>query len=191
MGYYKYVSKLWENPKKNLKKSYKDLLIKWRKEPAVTRADKPTRIDRARSMGYKAKQGITIARARVRMGGRNRPTPRRGRKPSKSGRTKYTPKKNLQVIAEERVQRKYPNMEVLNSYWVGDDGVSKWFEVILVDPVHPAILSDKDLAWISGHKRRVNRGLTSAGKKARGLRKKGTGSEKNRPSIRAKQGRGK
>ncbi len=191
MGYYKYISKLWENPKKNLKKFYKDLLIKWRKERVIERVKKPTRIDRARSLGYKAKPGITIVRARIRMGGRNRPAVRRGRKPSKSGRVKYTAKKNLQTIAEERVQRKYPNLEVLNSYWVGDDGVSKWFEVILLDPVHPVILSDKRLSWISGHKRRVNRGLTSAGKKGRGLHKKGKGSVKNRPSIRANKGRGK
>ncbi|MFX1450994.1 MAG: 50S ribosomal protein L15e, partial [Promethearchaeota archaeon] len=38
---------------------------------------------------------------------------------------------------------------------------------------------------------RVTRGLTSAGRRARGLHKKGWGSEKTRPSIRARKGRGK
>jgi large subunit ribosomal protein L15e len=53
-------------------------------------------------------------------------------------------------MAEERVARKYPNLEVLNSYWVWQDGRHKWFEVILVDPNHPAIKSDKDVGWIAG-----------------------------------------
>jgi len=41
--------------------------------------------------------------------------------------------------------------------------------VILVDVNHPAIRSDKDINWILGKKGRVHRGLTSAGKKSRGL----------------------
>jgi large subunit ribosomal protein L15e len=95
---------------------------------------------------------------------------------------KLTPKKNLQWIAEERAARKYPNMEVLNSYWVGQDGEHKWFEVILVDRSHPAILNDAKINWITRppHKGRVYRGLTSAGKRARGLLNKGTGAEKVR-----------
>jgi large subunit ribosomal protein L15e len=69
------------------------------------------------------------------------------------GVTKYTPSKSRQLMAEERVARKYPNMEVLNSYWVWQDGRHKWFEVILVDPSHPAIKSDKDVGWIAGNKK--------------------------------------
>lgn len=191
MGYYKYISKLWENPRKNFKQIYQKKLMKWRKQGTIVKVDKPTRIDRARALGYKSKPGIIVVRTRIRKGGRNRPKTRLGRKPSKSGRNKYAPKKGLQVIAEARVQKKYPNMEVLNSYWVGSDGESKWFEVILVDPSHPAIKSDKDLSWITNHKQRVNRGLTSAGKKSRGLRKKGKGSVKNRPSQRANKKKGK
>jgi ribosomal protein L15E len=47
------------------------------------------------------------------------------------GKNRITPAKSLQRIAEERASVKYPNMEVLNSYWVGHDGRQKWFEVIL------------------------------------------------------------
>ncbi|ALV62505.1 LSU ribosomal protein L15e [Thermococcus sp. 2319x1] len=49
------------------------------------------------------------------------------------------------------------------------------------------------IAWIAGkaHKGRVFRGLTSAGKRSRGLLNKGKGAEKVRPSIRAHRGRGK
>ncbi|MFQ6060450.1 MAG: 50S ribosomal protein L15e, partial [Thermoplasmata archaeon] len=89
--------------------------------------------------------------------------------------------------------RRYPNMEVLASYWVGEDGRNKYYEVILVDPHHPSIINDPKINWICepAHKGRVYRGLTPAGKKGRGLRRKGKGAEKVRPSIRAHRGRGK
>ena len=57
--------------------------------------------------------------------------------------------KSLQRIAEERAQKHYPNLEVLNSYWVGEDGKEKFFEVVLVDPVHPEIVSDPKISWIT------------------------------------------
>ena len=66
------------------------------------------------------------------------------------GVSKYTPAKSIKLIAEERVARRYPNLEVLNSYWVWEDGTSKWHEVILVDPNSPSIKTDKDVGWISG-----------------------------------------
>ena len=40
--------------------------------------------------------------------------------------------------------RKYPNLRVLNSYWVGEDGSQKWHEIIMLDPNHPAIRNDED-----------------------------------------------
>ena len=71
-----------------------------------------------------------------------------------------------------RAARKYPNLEVLNSYYVGESGKYKWYEVILVDPHHPVIKSDPKINWICRpcNRGRAFRGLTSAGKKARGLR---------------------
>lgn len=169
-GMYHYIRKLWKKPKKEMKELSRERLIKWRKESRFKRIDKPTRLDRARSLGYKAKKGFIIVRARIKRGGRKRPMyKRRGRKPSKAGSSRYTPKKSLQSIAEARVSRKYPNMEVLNSYPVLEDGIHSWFEVILVDKNMPEIKKDKDVKWIAKkqHKRRVFRGLTSAGKKSR------------------------
>ncbi len=160
-------------------------LQKWRREPAVVRIDRPTRLDRARALGYKAKKGIIVVRVRVRRGGRRATRPNKRRKTKRQIVNRLTPKKSLQWIAEERANRKYPNMEVLNSYWVGEDGRYKWFEVILVDRSHPAIINDKDLAWITRRRGRVYRGLTSAGRKSRGLRRRGRGAEKVRPSYRA------
>ena len=106
---------------------------------------------------------------------------------------KKTPAKSLQRIAEERASRKFPNMEVLNSYWVGEDGRHRWYEVILVDGHHPAIRTDPHLSWVAerGHRGRAERGLTSAGRKGRGMRRRGIGTEKNRPSIRSHANRGK
>jgi len=84
-------------------------------------------------------------------------------------------------------------MEVLNSYWVGEDGKYHFYEVILVDPMHPSIMNDPKINWVSSRtsKRRVLRGKTSAGQKGRGLTHKGRGAEKVRPSIRAHQNKGK
>jgi large subunit ribosomal protein L15e len=86
-----------------------------------------------------------------------------------------------------RAQKRYPNLEVLNSSWVGQDGQYEWYEVIMVDPHHPVITADPKINWISEgqHKGRVYRGKTSAGKRGRGMHKKGKGTEKIRPSIKS------
>ena len=83
--------------------------------------------------------------------------------------------KSMKLIAEERAAGKFPNLEVLNSYWVWQDGLYKWYEVIMVDPNHPVIKSDKTINWIGkkAQRGRVFRGLTSAGKEVRGLHHKG------------------
>jgi large subunit ribosomal protein L15e len=82
---------------------------------------------------------------------------------------------------------------VLNSYWVGQDGKLKYYEVIMVDGHHPSIRADKNLAWMANatHRGRAERGKTSAGRKGRGMREKGIGTEKTRPSIRSHANQGK
>ncbi|NON62999.1 50S ribosomal protein L15e, partial [Acidianus sp. DSM 29099] len=94
-------------------------------------------------------------------------------RPKRMGIYGYSPSKGYRWIAEERASSKYTNLEVLGSYYVGEDGIYKYYEVILVDPSHPVIKSDPDLRWLqdSSNRGRVFKGLTSAGKKARGLRK--------------------
>jgi len=148
-------------------------MIKWRKERTVTRIEKPTNIKRARALGYKAKQGFIMVRVKVPKGKRKRPKPSGGRDPKKSGRF-FTLNKSKRQVAEEKASRKFPNLEAMNSYMVGRDGVSKWFECILVDTGHPSVKSDKERNWISkkNQRGRAFRGLTSAGKKSRGLRAK-------------------
>ena len=187
---YEYIKETWRT---NLNEIVRNNLPKWRTQPVVTRLEKPSRIDRARTLGYKAKQGYIVVRTRIRRGGRRKPRPKMGRKPRKMGVKKYTPKKSLRWIAEERAVRKYPNLEVLNSYWVGQDGHWKFYEIIMVDPNHPVIINDPKINWIGlpQNKRRVHRGLSGAGKRSRGLYNKGIGAEKIRPSIKKHGDRGK
>ncbi len=189
---YQKIKEIWKKPKKNLGPLWKERLISWRRDNVVTRIEKPTRLDRARSLGYKAKQGFVMARVRVPSGGIDRPRHKKGRKPKKAGFKKFTLSKGKAVVAQEKASRRFPNLEVLNSYWVADDGKHRWFEIILVDKSHPSILKDKDVSWIAdpAHTRRAHRGLTSAGKHSRGLHKKGRGAEKIRPSLNANKGRG-
>lgn len=188
---YKYIAEAWAKPEESfVKELMRQRLIKWRKQSAIVRIEKPTRIDRARRLGYKAKQGFVVARVRVRRGGLRKKRPKAGRRPKRMGVKKYKPAKSMRLIGEERTGKKFPNLEVLNSYWVAEDGRSKWFEIIMVDPHHPVIKADKEINWITQkqHHRRVFRGLTSAGKKIRGLRRKGRGAEKVRPSRKAARG---
>ncbi|MBD3261565.1 MAG: 50S ribosomal protein L15e, partial [Candidatus Altiarchaeales archaeon] len=186
MGYRKYLKKLYQKPKKSMEQdqTFKDVWVerkkRWRRGPSIARQEKPVRVDRARGLGYKSKQGFIIIRSRIRRGSMRKSRPISGRRPKRMGVNKLTSRKSIQRMAEERTAKKYPNLEVLGSYLLVEDGKYKWFEVILVDPNHPAIKSDKDMAWVCGkqHRGRVFRGLTSAGKSGRGLRNKGRGAEK-------------
>ena len=172
MGLYKYVRQAWKKPSETISELMKKRIIEWRREPTTIRIDRPTRIDRARSLGYRAKQGFIVVRQRLIRGGRQREKFRKGRRPKHRRQIKILDKSYRQV-AEERANRKYVNCEVLNSYFVAKDGKYYWYEIILIDRAHPAIKNDKKIKWIasSKHRGRVYRGLTSAGKKSRGLRK--------------------
>jgi large subunit ribosomal protein L15e len=189
---YSYIADAWKNPSKSYVKelNYERRII-WRREENFLRIDKPTRLDRARALGYKAKQGYVIVRGKVRKGSFQKRAITAGRRAKRKGINKITVGKSLQRMAEERTQKRYPNLEVLGSYWVGNDGTQVWYEVILVDPSHPVIMADPKINWICNNtqKNRVYRGKTPAGRKGRGLRNKGKGAEKVRPSVNANGGR--
>jgi large subunit ribosomal protein L15e len=182
MGVYKYLVQNWrkDGMPADLKR---ERLIAWRREPATNRLEHPTRLDRAKALGYRAKLGVFVVRQRVSRGGHQRPDWSGGRHSHNMG-VRLNLRKNYQLIAEERASVVYPNCEVLNSYYVTEDGKHYWFEVILADRAHPSVLADKRTAAAT-QKGRVHRGLTSAGKRTRGLLHKGLGSEKARPSRRA------
>lgn len=137
-------------------------------EKVVERLERPSKLGKARILGYKAKEGYVIARVRIKKGGRKRKQLTGGRKPKRSGMF-FTQAKSLKRQAEERAGRKFPNLEVLNSYWVVEDGKHKWFEIIMIDPDHPVIKSDKSVNWIANDRGRAYRGRTASGKRSRGL----------------------
>ena len=187
MGAYKYLEELWKKKQSDLMRFVLRMRTwEYRQLPAIHRCSRPSRPEKARKMGYKAKQGYVVYRVRIRRGGRKKPV-RKGiinGKPKSQGVVGLKAAKSLRVVAESRVGKKLGNLRVLNSYWVAQDATFKFFEVILVDPSHKAIRRDPKINWICRpvNKRREERGLTSAGKKYRGLRIKGVNDNKNRPS---------
>ena len=187
-GLYQYLREAWKKPDI---KTLRERMIEWRKSNVFTKVDKPLRLDRARALGYKDKKGFVIIRVRIKRGGHKRPRPNKGRR-SKRLHTRKTLKMNYKWIAEQRAARKFKNLEVLNSYQIGKDGINYFYEVIMVDPSKPEIKNDATINWICkpANKKRVLRGLTSAAKKSRGLRNKSPTS-KVRPSVRAGKRRGK
>ena len=190
MGAYKYVEELWKRKQSDVLRFLARVRCwEYRQLPSITRLTQPSRPDKARMLGYKAKQGYVVYRVRVRRGDRKKPVSKGivYGKPVNAGIAKLKPVRNLRSIAEERVGRKCGGLRVLNSYWVNEDAVYKYFEVILVDTAHTAIRNDARINWICNpvHKHRELRGLTGAGKKYRGLQVKGHLQTKARPSRRA------
>jgi len=170
MGLYERIKTTFQKEYNERSEIYRRRLSVWRAEAAVNPIERPTNLARARTLGYKAKQGYIVVRVRMPRGQRKRPEPSGGRKPGKNVRY-LSPTLSLRAQAEQRAARGYKNLEVLNSYWVGEDGQKKYFEVILVDP--------KAYGKPIAHSR-AYQGLTSAFRKVRGLRNKGEGSEQAR-----------
>ena len=168
-----YYNHLREAFKQKAPAEWQELLTRWRNSNAIVKVQRPFRLDRAHALGYKAKNGIIVARIRVIRGGRKRPTRVAGRR-SKRQTIRKTLMMNYQAVAEQRVQRKFVNLEVLNSYYLAKDGRHFWFEVILIDPCAPEIISDKRLNWVCTNKnrKRALRGLTASFRRSRGLLKK-------------------
>src|SRR3989344_5493128 len=100
----------------------KERMIRWRKGETVSKVERPTRLDKARMLGYKAKSGFVI------------------------------PRKSARWIAEEKASDVFRNMEVLNSYFICKDGKHEWFEVILIDPQNPVIKADKILSSVANQR---------------------------------------
>jgi len=176
MGAYKYISEVWRKKQSDVMRYLRRVRCwHFRQLASIHRAPQPTRLDKARRLGYKAKQGFVIWRVRVRRGGRKRPTIHGAQcgKPVHQGINELKFQRSLQNVAEGRVGRHCGALRVLGSYWVADDSTYKYFEVILVDPMHKAIRRDPSIQWItkSTMKHRELRGLTAAGKSSRGLGK--------------------
>ena len=140
-----YMAETWTKMWRNNSDELKSKAIAWRAEPTINRIERPSRLDRARRLGYKAKQGITVVRIRVGRGGMRKQRPVAGRRPKHIGVVHIKQGISMRKVAERRVNEKYPNMEVMGSYYVHKDGMFYWFEVIMADPSHPAISKDKEM----------------------------------------------
>jgi len=177
MGAYKFLEELWRKKQSDvLRFLLRVRAWEYRQLPKISKLQRPTRTDKAHRLGYKAKQGYCVYRVAVRRGGRKRPLGKgivHG-KPKNQGINQLKFVRNLKSVAEERVGQKFGELRVLNSYWVNQDATYKYFEVICIDPFHAAIRNDPKINWICKPvmKHRELRGLTSAGRKHRGLRKK-------------------
>ncbi|CAJ0764322.1 19225_t:CDS:2, partial [Entrophospora sp. SA101] len=139
---YKYLEELYKKKQSDvLRFLLRVRCWEYRQLNVVHRASRPSRPDKARRLGYKAKQGYVIYRIRVRRGGRKRPVPKGATfgKPVNQGINQLKYQRSLKATAEERVGRRCSNLRVLNSYWV--------------------------------NQHRESRGLTSIGKKNRGIGK--------------------
>lgn len=133
--------KMWQENSPELRAK----AIEWRKQNALVRVTRPSRIQKARRLGYKAKQGIVVVRMRVGRGNMRKKRPVAGRRPKHLGVLRIKPALSMQKVAERRVLERFPNMKLLGSYYLHQDGMYLWYEVILADPSHPRVTKDKEI----------------------------------------------
>jgi len=77
MGAYKYLEEIAKRKQSDIMRFLLRVRCwEYRQLSVVHRASRPSRPDKARRLGYKAKQGYVIYRIRVRRGGRKRPAPK-------------------------------------------------------------------------------------------------------------------
>ncbi|KAL1789149.1 60S ribosomal protein L15 [Sigmodon hispidus] len=73
MGAYKYIQELWRKKQSDMMRFLLRVCYwQYHQLSELHRAPRPTRPDKARRLGYKAKEGYIIYRIRVRCGGRKR-----------------------------------------------------------------------------------------------------------------------
>ena len=144
MPMYSQISKTWQQIFHEKGGDMKTRAVELRRQPAAVRVDRPWRLDRARALGYKAKEGVIVVRMRVSRGGMRKQRPTSGRRPKHMGVLKIKSAVSSKQVAERRIQERHPNMKVLGSYPVWEDGMHAWYECILVDPLNPAIRKDYD-----------------------------------------------
>ncbi len=142
---YRHMTETWQRLLAERPDELKEKLIKWRRGRSVVRVEKPTRIDRARRLGYKAKQGFVVVRVRIPKGGRRFQRPKAGRRQKKMGVVKRKGDISAKEIAISRAKKRFPNLHPIGAYYLAEDGRYYWFEVILVDTHHPAIKADVEM----------------------------------------------
>ena len=103
MGAYKYLQELWRKKQSDLLRFLLRVRCwQYRQLNAIHRTTRPTRPDKARSLGYKAKQGYVIYRVRIRRGGRKRKVHKGHQmgKPTNQGVSQLKFQRSLRSVAE-------------------------------------------------------------------------------------------
>lgn len=150
MPMYRQISKTWQDVLREKGGDMRARAVQLRKEPATLRVDRPWRLDRARALGYKAKEGVIVVRMRVSRGGMRKKRPTSGRRSKHMGVLKIKSAVSSQSVAERRVRERHPNMRLLGSYLVWKDGIHAWYECVLIDPLHPAVRNDYNYRRVLG-----------------------------------------
>jgi len=107
-----YQDQTWIRLWKENAPELRERVVGWRKQNAITRIDKPSRLQRARRLGYKAKQGIVVIRMRVGTGGMRKQRPTGGRRPKHLGVTRIKADDDMKTVAERRVLQMHVKKEL-------------------------------------------------------------------------------
>ena len=117
MGAYKYLQELWRRKQSDVIRFVLRVRCwEYRQLPVIHRVQRPSRLDKARALGFKQKQGYVIYRVRIRRGGRKRAV-HKGiiyGKPVHLGIRKQKKARSHKNVAEEKIGRVCKNMRVLN-----------------------------------------------------------------------------
>lgn len=103
MGAYKFMQELYRHKQSDVMRYLLRMRCwEFRQSNKIVRVSRPSRPDKARRLGYKAKQGYVIYRARVRRGGRKRPVPKGATygKPTNEGVNQLKSQRSIQATAE-------------------------------------------------------------------------------------------
>ena len=141
---YRQIGETWQKVFKDKSGDILQRAVALRKGPTMERIERPSRLNKARMLGYKAKEGVVVIRIRVAGGGMRRPRPVSGRRPKHLGVLRMKSDEPVQKVAERRVWEKHTNLKLLGSYERWGDGKHRWYECIMIDPDHPAIKKDYD-----------------------------------------------
>ena len=79
-GMYYHLSRSWRNPSAEDIINLRKKMIDWRAGSVITKLEHPTRLDRARILGYKAKKGFLVFRVVLVRGGRHKKKPNANRR---------------------------------------------------------------------------------------------------------------
>jgi len=141
---YRQIGETWQKVFKEKSGDILQRAVLLRRGPTMERIERPSRLNKARMLGYKAKEGVVVIRIRVAAGGMRRPRPTSGRRPKHLGVLRMKSDEPVQKVAERRVWEKHANLKLLGSYLLWVDGKHRWYECVMIDPAHPAIKKDYD-----------------------------------------------